>query len=288
MKCKTKLKLLGLSVLAFAYFESKNYAKDIKEISIKGKLKNPIKILHISDIHSHNTNKKLNKFVHELDQLKPDLIIATGDFLGSKKGFETIKTTLKPLLKYKGVFVFGANDYYNKNYPNCPISYFFSKELELLETNMPTNELKTFLVENGWKDVNNKNITLKINGNNVFITGLNDPHVQLDKLPKTKDTQSDLKIGVVHAPYKKALKDLAFNDLIFAGHTHGGQISLPNKPLVTNTDLEPKFASGLFKLSEITKTKTDSYVNISSGLGNSRFFPFRLFAKPSATILTIL
>ncbi|MDD7465205.1 MAG: metallophosphoesterase [Actinomycetaceae bacterium] len=58
-----------------------------------------------------------------------------------------------------------------------------------------------------------------------------------------------LKIGVAHAPYSRVLDRMAAEgcELIFAGHTHGGQVCLPgHRALVTNCDLPPRLASGMF------------------------------------------
>ncbi|MCI6574012.1 MAG: metallophosphoesterase [Actinomycetaceae bacterium] len=65
----------------------------------------------------------------------------------------------------------------------------------------------------------------------------------------TKGGVPHLKIGVTHAPYSRILNRMASEgcELIFAGHTHGGQICLPgHRALVTNCDLPAQFASGMF------------------------------------------
>jgi predicted MPP superfamily phosphohydrolase len=92
-----------------------------------------------------------------------------------------------------------------------------------------------------------------------------------------------LRIGVAHAPYQRVLD--AFVDdgaqLIFAGHTHGGQLRVPGYgALVTNCDLPRAQARGL-------STWRGVPLNVSGGLGASPYSNFRFANPPEATLLTL-
>lgn len=105
--------------------------------------------------------------------------------------------------------------------------------------------------------------------------------------------QPDLFVGLTHAPYRRVLDafTLAGVDLIFAGHTHGGQLRLPGVgALVTNTDIPCRFARGLHEwlaLDPATGGSYSSLLNVSAGLGTSPFAPVRFACRPEATLLTI-
>ena len=85
-------------------------------------------------------------------------------------------------------------------------------------------------------------------------------------------------IGVAHAPYMRTLHRFVQDgaQAIFAGHTHGGQVCLPGgHALVSNCDLPPSRAKGVSEQSGVP-------VQVSAGLGTSRFAPVRLFCPPEA------
>ncbi|MFT3944305.1 MAG: metallophosphoesterase [Ancrocorticia sp.] len=114
--------------------------------------------------------------------------------------------------------------------------------------------------------------------------------------------QAHLKLGLVHAPYRKPLDQMVADgcDAVFAGHTHGGQVCLPGVgALVTNCDLDREYASGLFQWPPTGKeiihgdatvpTGMESFptawVNVSTGLGHSPFTPFRVACRPEAVLV---
>ena len=114
-------------------------------------------------------------------------------------------------------------------------------------------------------------------------------------------TGRSVRLGLSHAPYARVLNQFLSDgtDLVFCGHTHGGQVCLPGgHALVTNCDLDPHFASGLFEWqadtcpgreSETGKPDRASMsVCVSPGLGTSPFTPWRVFCPPAAYIVELV
>ena len=103
-----------------------------------------------------------------------------------------------------------------------------------------------------------------------------------------------LRIGVLHAPYRRVLDAMVADgvDLALAGHTHGGQLCLPGVgALVTNCDLDRGRASGLSQWPGrigSPEAAGDMYLHVSAGLGTSPYTPVRLACRPEATLLTLL
>jgi predicted MPP superfamily phosphohydrolase len=131
---------------------------------------------------------------------------------------------------------------------------------------------------------------LKIKGLTIEARGTDDAHLNLDdySLVKGKRGKVDLSIGVTHAPYKRVLDAMAKDalDLIFAGHTHGGQIRLPwfggSRSLTTNCDLPNWRSRGL------TKVNGEPYLNVSAGMGSSPYVRFRILAPAEISLITLM
>jgi predicted MPP superfamily phosphohydrolase len=121
----------------------------------------------------------------------------------------------------------------------------------------------------------------------IRFVGLDDPHIGRDEMPSGARQSADLTVGVVHAPYLRALKALADDgaELILAGHTHGGQVCIPGYgALVTNCDLDTRRVKGLSQWPDAA----GAWLHVSAGLGTSPYTPVRLACRPEATILTLV
>ena len=114
-------------------------------------------------------------------------------------------------------------------------------------------------------------------------------------------TGRSVRLGLSHAPYARVLNQFLSDgtDLVFCGHTHGGQVCLPGgHALVTNCDLDPQFASGLFEWQADTHPGRESNLGnpdrgsmtvcVSPGLGTSPFTPWRVFCPPAAYIVELV
>ena len=94
-------------------------------------------------------------------------------------------------------------------------------------------------------------------------------------------------IGVTHAPYRRVLDSFVNYgaEVIFAGHTHGGQVRIPGVPaLVTNCDIPREQASGL---SVWHHARHAAFLNVSAGLGTSVYAPVRFACPPEAVVVTL-
>jgi len=249
-----------------------------------------IKVLHFSDLHLTPNKKREIADIKSFAQLKPDLVISTGDFLAHKDSVKTVIAALDELLDLPGLFVFGSNDYYTPQFKN-PLSYLRKDNGERkLGNKLPWQSLQKQLVKRGWQDLNHNKIKLKVNGVVIEARGTDDAHLELDDYRKVEGKVSkaaDLAIGVTHAPYERIIAAMAQDklDLIFAGHTHGGQIRLPwfggSKSLTTNCDLENWRSRG------VTKVNDEPWLNVSAGMGMSPFAPIRFACPPEVSLITL-
>jgi predicted MPP superfamily phosphohydrolase len=74
--------------------------------------------------------------------------------------------------------------------------------------------------------------------------------------------------------------------MIFAGHTHGGQVCLPGiGALTTNCDLPAKYAKGISAWNFAGK---NVILNVVAGLGHSIYAPVRFFCRPEVRLITLV
>ena len=251
-----------------------------------------LRILHVSDFHLAPWQHRKARFIRELINLKPDLVVNTGDNLGHQDAIRPLLSAIKPLLEVPGVFVNGSNDYHAPMVRN-PLSYLFKPSEPTHGARLNTQLMTDAFESAGWLNLNNREGRLFLHGLDIGFIGLDDPHDGLAK-PETLAAQagrvatSEFLVGVSHAPYLNVLEAMATNSakLTFAGHTHGGQVCLPFiGALVTNCDLPPKNARGISKWTFDGKAM---WLNVCAGLGTSIFAPVRFFCRPEVRLLTLL
>lgn len=256
----------------------------------------PIRVLHISDAHMAPWQHRKQDWLASLAQLKPDLIVNTGDNLGHRDGLAGIRRAFAPFAGVPGVFVHGSNDIQAPS-PRNPLRYFAGpsqrhREPEMLDTDAMD---AYFTDELGWTDLNNAAARLTIAGDTIDAFGVSDAHRDWDRLEDLPEALAALGprdagtsvLGVTHAPYQRVLNGFIGldADAIFGGHTHGGQVCLPGYgALVANCDIPLKQAKGL---STWTLDGRSVPLNVSAGCGHSIYAPVRFACRPEATLLTL-
>ncbi len=256
----------------------------------------PIRILQLSDLHLAPWQSRKIDWVRSLAELRPDLVVLTGDLMGHLEARHALIHALKPLAEAAPtVFVHGSNDYYGPRFKN-PVKYLLEpSRLSTREPDIDNAALTTSLTGIGAIDLNNTATRIEVHGTAIELLGLNDPHIRYDDVAAMRAALGELpegesealRLGVVHAPYQEALGELLRDDaeLILAGHTHGGQVRVPGVGAMTsNCDLPTGQARGLSVWYDAHRA---AYLNVSAGLGNSIYAPVRFACRPEASLLTL-
>ena len=267
----------------------------------------PITVLHLSDLHMAPWQKRKQEWVRSLAALHPDLVVNTGDNIGHERGVEGVEYALSAFSGTPGAFVHGSNDYYGPIAKN-PFRYFAAPSHRTTKlADLDIGRLERMFDGLGWLNLNNAVGALEVNGSHLEFFGVDDPHREFDRLelipralddlrendelydalPDNDEGRSVVTIGVAHAPYQRVLNSFVTHGatMIFAGHTHGGQVCVPGfGALVTNCDIPRRQARGL---SIWTHALRAAYLNVSAGLGTSIYAPIRFACKPEATLVTL-
>ena len=249
----------------------------------------PIRILHFSDLHLTPKREVEIADIKSWVKYSPDLVISTGDFLADMKAVPTVLDALDGLLDIPGLFVFGSNDYFAPK-PKNPLKYLLPDHGKRIHgEDLPWPELDQGLQKRGWINLNKSRSTIKINDTVIESRGTDDAHLEFDdySLVAGEPGKCDLAIGVTHAPYLRIIEGMSNDklDVIFAGHTHGGQVRLPwpggSKALTTNCDLPNWRARGL------TYNDDEPYLHVSAGMGTSPFARIRVASPPEVSLVTL-
>lgn len=262
----------------------------------------PIRVLQLSDLHLAPWQVRKIDWVRSLAELRPDLVVLTGDLMGHLQARPMLLRALAPLAEAAPtVFVHGSNDYYGPILKN-PLKYLIAPSR--LSTRVPdvdTEALTAGLESLGAINLNNSAARLELRGSRVELLGLNDPHIRYDDASAMRAELGalyaedgvdgpetlPLRLGLVHAPYQEALGELLEDgaQLILAGHTHGGQVRVPGVgALVANCDLPTAQARGMSVWYDAHRA---AFLNVSAGLGNSIYAPVRFACRPEASLITL-
>ena len=296
----------GAAALAYAALvEVRWYALREVTVPVLPAGQEPLRILHLSDLHLVPGQRRKVDWVRDLASLDPHLVVDTGDNWAHLDAMPDLLHALEPHLAVPGAFVLGSNDYVAPVAKN-PARYLLpdargSRAKKAPE--LPWRELASRFRSAGWIDLNNRRDVVKAGGRVLSLVGTDDAHLDLDRYPeaggsddaRTGPAPVDLHLGVTHAPYRRVLDAMHDDDvdLAIAGHTHGGQLALPFwGALVTNCDLDTARAKGLHGWPGPRPDRPggagSTWMHVSAGLGTSPYAPVRFACRPEATLLTLV
>lgn len=252
-----------------------------------------LRVLHLSDLHLLPWQDRKLEFVRRCAAHEPDVVVATGDLLGHPEAVRPAVDALNAVAADRlALVVLGSNDFFAPRLGN-PMGYLRGPSgVHPRRARLDTQAMVEGLAEGGWRLMDNTQALLQAGSTRLDVAGLGDPHMRRDR-PDAVDWPDEaaraasgplLRLGLVHAPYLRALDVFAKRgyDLVLAGHTHGGQVRVPGVgALVTNCDLPRQQARGLSR-------HDGAWLHVSAGLGTSMYAPVRFACRPEATVLDLV
>ena len=236
-----------------------------------------LRLAHLTDLHIHGHRRRHGRIAAALKQLNPDLVLLTGDYVTRwwrhEVAFEAMGRICAAVDPPRGIFgVFGNHD-------GQPLRH----RLEGLPVTWLNNTVHRFA-----------DLPLEIWGSDTRYDHTQDGLALAEQLgpqstPATGDAPDKaappsprpvVRLLLSHLPsFLPTAADLGA-DVMFSGHTHGGQIRLPGgRALRNSTDLPLHLTSGLLR-----HRNTICYV--SRGLGEV-LLPIRFCCPPQLPVYTI-
>lgn len=219
------------------------------------------RILHLSDFHIDSVSNHEENIIRKLIPLEFDIAIFTGDYRKNISG--SFKNILVPMQKIANAMnpsfgrwaILGNHD-----------SYLMAEYEEEIGINLIVNET----------------LELEKEGEKIYVTGTDDTYYYFSEqaIFALEKQLEGFKIALVHT---SELRDIAAEngyDLYLCGHTHGGQICLPNgKALLTHQYEGGEVIAGSWKYKSMK-----GYTNRGCGVSG---LPVRFNCPPEITLITL-
>jgi uncharacterized protein len=231
------------------------YRIEVTHTHVEGQVARPLKIAHLTDLHTSGFGRREKRLLELLDEERPDVIIITGDTLTTGFHYDRIKPLLSRLHAPLGVWLVRGNW---ENYDLFRGERAFYSQLHV---HFLLNEARPIRPD-------------------VWLAGLDDPSTGTPNLDEAlrevpKDTYTIL---AFHAPgYFEQASGRA--PLVLAGHTHGGQVRFPFLPVFWLPRGSGPYLEGWYE-------ENGSKMYVSRGIGTSTL-PIRFLCRPELAIITI-
>ncbi|MBQ4914852.1 metallophosphoesterase [Maribacter sp. MMG018] len=260
--------IVGLgSLFALDAFWFEKYIIDWTVFDISKNKKNRITLIQLSDIHLKELNSSLISIVEKVNNIRPDVILFTGDTITRKSKLPMLNELLalfdQSILK---ILIYGNKEHSGKILYE-EIAPVLNKHNGVVLVN------KNHIFTKGTRSINIVGIDDFVGGTADFQKAANDmDNKQLDTIvlnhcPEYSDTISELnssqKVNIT---------------CILSGHTHGGQITFFGK------ELFKPVGSGIYLKGWYTTNNIRMYV--SKGIGTT-LLPVRFGARAEASIFYV-
>ena len=260
---------VGLICALYAYFVEPHWL-EVSHVSIpSSKLPPgtaPIRIAHISDMHSEARPNLEGSLAEAIQKEKPDLIVFTGDAINAPEGLPTFKMLMTRLSQIAPTFAVRGN-----------WDRFASPEVDLY------GNTGVQLLDEG-------TAKLDVRGTPVWLAGIA-LGANYDKPGTARMVRllqsipaNEFQIFLYHNPdfMEEVVRQNV--DLYCAGHTHGGQVALPfYGALVTSSIYGKRLESGLHHVK-------NTYAYVNRGIGTTGGFAprVRFLARPELTMIDVV
>ena len=220
-------------------------------------------VLHLSDLHFTGRVPKayFQQMVQICNNLKPDLVVLTGDLVDSRSCVDWIPETLGCLrAEYGCYFVLGNHD-----------------------VEVGAKFLRATLEEAGLVDLGGRCMELAVRDASIVLAG-NElpwlaPAADFGQAPLPTSRGGVFRIALSHSPDQLPWAQRNEVDLLLAGHLHGGQIRIPVVgPIVSPSRHGVRYASGVFH-------SPPTLMHVSRGVSGE--IPLRLNCRPEIAKLTL-
>ncbi len=234
----------------------------VTHFTIPARVDSPLRVAHISDLHTKGLRLREKRMVRLLAEEKPDVILVTGDSIIDSSNYQQVASVLRELRAPLGVWLVRGN------WENAmPIAPFSGGQSEA-----------EFYRQNGVTLLLNRGVLLR---RDIWIFGLDEVTRGKPNLDEALAGAPDgaYRIGLIHVPsYFDRLAGRA--DLVLAGHCHGGQIRLPGMGPFYLPAGCGKYVAGWYE-------RSGSRLYVTRGLGNT-LLDMRFFSRPELAIFDLV
>jgi len=245
---------LAFVVPAYAFW-IEPYWIEVTHHTVTANIGRPIKIAHLTDIHTSGLGRRERKMLDLIEEERPDLIVITGDSISITSDYPGFREVLMRLHAPLGVWVVRGNH----------------------EDWWPVKDESTFYESAGARLLVNSNAQVR---DGIWLIGIDDMYAGSPDLERAlaRVPESAYKLALFHSPVYFD-KMAGRSDLVLAGHSHGGQVRLPIFGALWTPPFAGEYFSGWFE-------KQGSKMYVSRGVGTS-IFDVRFWCRPEVAIITI-